>query len=385
MTADWAPYALLAAPALAVFLLTLFNVAVWPRGRPDGGFTGRVSLLIPARDEAAGIEACIRSALVGTLKPYEILVYDDRSADGTDRVVERIAASDPRVRLLRGQPLPAGWVGKPHACHHLAAAARGDVLVFLDADARLLPTGLARLASVLADYRAGVVTAGLRQQLGTPGERLVVPLLHLTYLAWLPLPLVWRSRDPRFLVANGQLVAVDHAAYARIGGWAAVRAEVVDDMAFCRRAKEAGERVVFADGFDMAESRMYHGWRDVWRGFSKNLYEGIGGSLVALLAVTLLYAGIFVAPYVALAVSFKTGGVALFNAALLGVPADPALRALLADRFRQPAQGILLHPAAVVALLAIAWNSRRWSRRGAIRWRGRVYADRGSRLDSAPR
>lgn len=373
-------YLLLALPAFSVFLLVLFNVWRWPRGRADGRLPGRVSALIPARNEVQTLEVCVRAALDGTHAPDEILVYDDGSSDGTGALVERLAAEDPRIRILHGAVLPEGWIGKPHACHHLAESATGDLLVFLDADVTLLPTGLARVGSLLVDYRADVVSAGFRQRTGSWAERLVIPLLHLTYLAWLPLPLVWRSRDPRLLVANGQLLAVRREVYQRAGGWAAVRAEVVDDMAFCRQVKRAGGRVMFADGFRIASCRMYRNGAELWQGFSKNLYEGIGGTPVALLGVIGLYAWVFVAPYVALAGASLAGWPMLLKPALLGVAANVGLRAVLAVRFRQPAEGVLLHPFAVLALLTIAVNSWLWSRRGSIRWRGRSYAARPARL-----
>ncbi|MBV9775070.1 MAG: glycosyltransferase [Gemmatimonadetes bacterium] len=376
---SWAAYFFLALPPLGVLAVAAFNVAVWPRGRADGRIPGRVSVLVPARDEAVGIERCVRAVLTGTQAPDEVLVYDDGSTDGTGEIVARLAAADARVRVIPGGPLPAGWVGKPHACHRLAEEASGDVLVFVDADTVATPECLARIGSLLEGMRADVVTAGTRQVVGSFAERLVIPLLHLTYLAWLPLPLVWRSRDPRFLVANGQLLAVRRSAYDAAGGWAAVRAEVVDDMAFCRRVKGAGRRVVFADGDRMATCRMYDGARPLWEGFSKNLYEGIGGRPAGLAGIIVLYALVFVLPYAAFALALA-GARALLVPALAGVGANLALRALLALRFRQPPEGVLLHPLAVLALLAIAVNSFRWSRRGAIRWRDRVYPARSARV-----
>jgi chlorobactene glucosyltransferase len=376
-------FLVIAAPPLAVLGVVLLNLAVWPRGRPDGRLAGRVSVLVPARNEEATIDGCVRAILGGTQPPDEVLVYDDASTDRTPEILARLAAADARLRVLPGVPLPEGWVGKPHACHRLAAAATGDVLVFVDADTRLSPSALARLGSVMAEYRADVVTAGIRQVTRSFGERLVIPLLHLSYLAWLPLPLVWRTRDPRLLVANGQLVAVQRDAYHALGGWAAARAEVVDDMAFCRAAKRAGLRVVFADGHQMASSRMYRGFREVWDGFSKNLYEGIGGRRAALALVVVLHAWVFLLPYAVLAAALL-GAISLLAAGVAGVVANLLVRAALAVRFRQPGEGVLLHPLSVLVLLAIALNSFRWARGGRIQWRGRVYAARAVRAAVGP-
>ncbi|HLL85192.1 MAG TPA: glycosyltransferase family 2 protein [Longimicrobium sp.] len=370
---------LLAAAPLMVLALVLFNLAVWPRGRAGGRIAGRVSVLIPARDEAETIERCVRAVLAGTQPPDEIIVYDDDSSDETAGIVARLAAEDGRVRLRRGVPLPPGWVGKPHACHRLAEAASRDLLVFLDADTEASPECLARIGSILHDLRADVVTAATRQVTGTWAERCIIPLLHLTYVAWLPLPLVWRSRDARFLVANGQLLAIRRPALDAAGGWPAVRAEVVDDMALCRRVKETGGRVVFADGHLMARCRMYRGASEVWRGFSKNLAEGVGGTAAGVLGVIALYGIVFVAPYVGLAAALL-GARPILAPSLAGVAANVLIRIALALRLRQPVDGILLHPLAVVGLMGIAVNSFRWSRRGDIRWRGRRYASREARL-----
>jgi chlorobactene glucosyltransferase len=324
------------------------------------------------------VARCVRAALAALPADGEVVVYDDASTDGTPEIVAALAAEDGRVRLVRGGALPAGWVGKPHACHRLAAEARGDLLVYVDADVALEADGLARLASLLETYRADVVTAAPRQETVTFAERLVVPLLHLTYLSWLPLPLVWRSGDPRFLVANGQLLAVRRRTLDAAGGWAAVRAEVVDDMALCRRVKEAGGRVVFADGHRMARCRMYRGAAEVRDGFSKNLYEGVGGRPVALAGVVAAHAAVHLLPYAALAAALA-GAPHLLLPALAGVGATTAMRVLLVARFGQPAEGIVLHPLSILALLGIALNSFRWTARGAIRWRGRTYAARAAR------
>jgi chlorobactene glucosyltransferase len=354
-------------------LFTLINLASWPRGRADGRLPGKVSVLIPARDEAARIEACVRAALASAHPIHELIVYDDASTDATPEILARLRAEDARLRVVQGDGLPAGWVGKPHACHRLAAAATGDVLVFLDADVRLDPSGLARVGSLMQGLEAGVVTAVPRQDTGHFFERLVLPLLHLTYTSWFPLVLTWRARDPRFLAANGQILALRRASYDAIGGFESVRDQVVDDMALCRRAKQGGERVVFADGHEMGRCRMYEGAAEVVRGFSKNLYPGIGARLPALVVVLALYLGCFVLPYLALAAALLGIGPVPLGPAALAVGANVLLRLLLALRFRQPLEGVLLQPLAVLAFCGIALNSLRWTLRRQVQWRGRSY------------
>ncbi|CAN5128059.1 hypothetical protein BH23GEM4_BH23GEM4_07280 [soil metagenome] len=271
-------------------------------------------------------------------------------------------------------------MAKPHASHRLPAACGGETMVFLDADTVLEPDALARLGGLLECTRADLASVAPRQRVGSSLERLLIPLLQLTYLAWLPLPLVWRTRDPRLVVANGQLLAVQRVAYRRAGGWEAVRGEVVDDLAFARRVKGSGGRVVFADGGQVASCRMYRSGAEVWGGFCKNLHEATGGT-AGTLGFVLLHAGIFLAPYSAL-LGWALGVFPdlLGPPAIIGVVANLTLRAALALRLRQPAEGVLLHPLAVTIAIVLALESLRWSRRGRIHWRGRSYPARSARL-----
>jgi chlorobactene glucosyltransferase len=346
---------------LGPLLMTIANLATW-RSPAPGVSPARVSALVPARDEEATIGACVRALLA---EPFaEVLVYDDGSVDGTPRILDDLARSEPRLRVIRGGPLPAGWVGKTYACHRLASEARGERFVFVDADTVLERGSLARLGG------ADVVTALPSQRLGSFGERLVVPLLHLTYLSWLPLRWIETVSHPRVLAANGQVLSISRAAYGRAGGHAGIRSELVDDMALCRAAKKAGLVVSFVDGRSIAVCRMYRSFGDAFRGFAKNLHEGVGGS-GPLAVVVALYVGCFLLPWVALPW--------VPVAAAVGIVANLLQRALLAARFRLGWSSVVTHAAGILVFVWIAWTSWRWARAGAIQWRGRAYAAREAR------
>lgn len=379
--------------------MTIVNELTWPRGKRRGRMPGhgRVSILIPARNEARHIEQCVRAAWSSEHPLLEVIVCDDASTDETPEILARLQAEQERSAMARpalrviGQDrdntkgLPAGWVGKPYACHRLASAARGEILLFVDADTFLDYDGVARMASLFAELDADVVTAVPRQRAVTFFERLILPLLHVTYTSWFPIVLTWRSKDERFLAANGQLLAIRREMYDRIGGHEAIRQELVDDMELCKRVKRHGGRVVFADGDAMAQCRMYDSAREVWEGFSKNIYPGIGANPLALTGVLGLYGVTFIAPYVAFAMTARaqvdpqktteTKDISTtYAASILSICQNIALRYISARRHGHEAwTAALLHPMGVAGLLGIALNSARWYEGKGVRWSGRLY------------
>lgn len=372
-------------------VFTLLNVLTWPRKtrattRVESVRQRRVSVLIPARNEERDLPATLEALRPTLPLAHELIVFSDASTDRTDAIVEDFAAEFPNVRLVKGDGLPEGWVGKPHACHQLSRHASGDTLLFVDADVQLRPGALSEILGLMDEHDAACLSAVPRQVTGTWFEALVLPLLHLTYVSWFPLILTRRSADARFLAANGQVLAVERAAYDAIGGFEAVRREVVDDMAFCRRMKESGRGVLFADGDGIASCRMYHGAHEVWQGFSKNLYEGIGGNALALAFVLTLYTAGFILPWLAIVPAGMTLGCGstwldATSALLFGgaFGANLLQRGIMALRYHHRALSIALHPLAVLILLAIAINSLIWSARGTITWAGRHYVKRQER------
>ena len=388
---NWA-LVLVALPACIPLCLVIFNAVFWTRGRaaPAATAIAGVSVLIPARDEVDNIERCVRAADAMRGPVTEIVVYDDGSTDGTAEVLTRLCDELPRLRVLRGDALPAGWVGKPYALHRLSEAAVNDVMLNIDADVTVNDDGLLRMLSLLGapddvpgGLDADLVTAVPRQLTGSFTERLMIPLLHLSYVAWLPMPLIHRTGDPRVLAANGQLLLIRRRALDGVGGWQSVRSALVDDMALCREVKGNGGRVVFADGDAMAQCRMYPDAHSLWRGFAKNFYEGIGGNPLAMILVMALHLIFFVVPYLVLPVALLAGDHRLAVASAIGVGANIFLRIIMALRYRHSPLSVLLHPVAVLLMMGVLLTSYRWSRRGDIRWRGRSYAARAQREAAA--
>jgi hypothetical protein len=332
----------------------------------------RVSVLLPVRDEAGRVAACLRSVLAQA-GVAEVLVLDDGSTDDTAAVAREAAGADPRVEVLAGKPLPDGWLGKPHACQQLADAAdaRSGVLLFVDADVVLNPGAVPATVDLLRRHRLDLVSPYPRQLAVSPAERLVQPLLQWSWLTFLPLRLAERSPRPSLAAANGQLLAVRRAAYDRVGGHGAVRAEVLDDVALLRAVKRAGGRGTVADGTALATCRMYGGWPELRDGYTKSLWSAFGSrvgaaGLAGLLTVT------YVVPAVA-----ALGGSA---AGLTGYAAGVAGRVVAARRTGGRAwPDALAHPLSVLALTALTARSWRAHRAGTLTWKGRTLPGRAGR------
>ncbi|MGH7419950.1 MAG: glycosyltransferase family 2 protein, partial [Candidatus Rokuibacteriota bacterium] len=205
-----------------------------------------VSVIVPARNEAAVIETVVRSVLATGYAPIELLVVDDRSTDATAAAVERLAAQNPRLRLLRGEELPAGWYGKPWACHQGYRAARGDLLLFTDADTRHEPDLLAHAVGALRQEQADLVTVAPHQRCVTFWERLIMPQIWLLLgLRYHPRA-VNRARRERDVIANGQFILVTRESYEAAGTHAAVRQQVAEDLALAQAFLRAGRKIHFA-------------------------------------------------------------------------------------------------------------------------------------------
>jgi hypothetical protein len=326
--------------------------------------TEPVSVLLPARNEAPRIAACLRSlAAQEGIADLEILVLDDGSTDGTGAIARELAADDPRIRVLHGEPLPPGWLGKPHACAQLAAAARGSVLVFVDADVTLAPQATAAAVAMLRDRGLDLLSPFPRQLSGTFAERLYQPLALWTWIACLPVLDGRAAARPSSCVVSGQFVVVDRAAYEAVGGHAAIREALIEDYALGAAFRAAGRTGGAADGSQIASCRMYEGWAAMRDGHTRWLGTAIPSrrrlaGTVGILALTYL-----VPPAAALRGS-KVG--------LAGYGAAVAGRALAARRFGERVwPDCAAHPVSIAVACGFMADGRRRRRLGRTSWKGR--------------
>ena len=347
-----------------------------PTSDPDAGngpplaIDERVSVLIPARNEASRIAECLASVLAQQGVPdLEILVLDDGSTDGTGEIAEHAVAGDPRVKVIHAddQPPPDGWRGKPWACHRLSEHATGSVLVFIDADVHLHPEAVAISVAALRSAGLHLVSPYPRQLAVGAVERLAQPLVTWSAFATLPMALA-RTGNPAFSAAIGQFLVVDASAYRHAGGHEAVAAEVVEDVEVLRALKRSGYKGMPMIGGAIAECRMYTSPRDLYEGYAKSLWSIFAnepGAVGGMATMLLLYV---VPPTVAL--TSRDRGARAWGA--VGYAAGVASRAMVARASGERVwPDALAQPASMALFAGMLASSVIRRRRGTLTWKGR--------------
>lgn len=384
----WYHYAILLGLllTLANLLVNLFQVRSLARSRPSAS-PPRVSVLVPARNEALRIGPCAESLKAQEYPDFEVLVLDDNSEDATSEILRGVGYREEeggRLRLLKGDPLPAGWTGKAWACHQLAQEATGDYLLFTDADTTHHPGTLQAAVAQAQQTRADLLTIWPCQITETWSEKLVIPLLFLLAIGIYPFVFFdWLQNSPRLAArfprsflrslgaANGQFMFFKKAAYFQIGGHQKVRAHLVEDVALGREISARmceGMRLITSDGTEFVSCRMYHCFAEVWEGFTKNLRAVFEGSLWFFLLTGVILFACYFLPFVLIALPLAGHGLIAVQIAVIYL-----LRVILTIRFRTSWFGCLFHPVAHLLALMIGLNSWRKSAGSGVSWKGRVY------------
>jgi chlorobactene glucosyltransferase len=336
-----------------------------------------VSVVVPARNEAATIVALLRSILAASYRPFEVLIVNDRSTDNTAELVKTV--TDRRVRLIQGEELPEGWYGKPWACYQGYREARGDILLFTDADTQHHPELLGRAVGALKHERAALVTVSPLQRCVTFWERVVMPQIwFLLALRYHP-PAVNRARRQRDVIANGQFILTTRDVYEEVGTHAIVRQEVAEDLALAQAYLRGGKKLHFTFAERLMETRMYRNLPELIEGWSKNIYLGGRRSfpdqplLRALVPAMLVAAMMFwLGPPVLLVFAIASGRVPeLVSSTLLATALSTVFWMLMCRQMQIPAIYGAGYPGG--ALMALYIVARSTWRGGKVEWRGRVY------------
>jgi len=330
-----------------------------------------VSIIIPARNEARNIERCVRSVLATAYSPIEVIVVDDRSTDGTAEIVA--PAIGDRLRLVHGVEPPAGWFGKQWAIVQGYKVARGELLLFADADTKHEPELVPRAVRGLQVERVDLFTVLPRQEMRTFWERLIQPHVFVALESrFAYLASINRTRTYWNAIANGQFILTTRAAYEAAGTHAAVKHSVTDDLMLAQNYVRAGKDIFIVQAREFMTTRMYGSLREIIAGWSKNLASGapLMAPPIRLVRAVVPYlmwlpALVWLAP----PILWLLAG---WHWAAIATVASLLTWTLVYVKERAPVWYALLYPlgSAVVAFIMIrsAWRGRR-----LIEWRGRTY------------
>lgn len=344
--------------------------ARWFKGVSSAANLPFVSVLVPARNEAHQIEACIVALLNSDYPYFEVIVADDQSTDGTYDILQGLCerhSQGKRLRVVRlDEAPPAGWTGKARACHNLAQHARGEVLIFCDADVLVTETSLRNTVGCLEQSHAHALTA-LPSQLGGSvlTQAVVTAVTQVSILVSLPLYLVPRLSSPALATGNGQWFAWRRDVYFACDAHTAVRASRIEDVELGRLVKHSGYKLLVVNASQELVVRMYETLTAARQGFRKNLFALAGESWLAVTALVSLLVILLCAPiwsYLWLSPQFVAVAVCVQGAIIL------AQRFMFDTSWRV----LCCLPVGILMALSYLLESAYWTQRGQIFWKGRA-------------
>jgi isopentenyl-diphosphate delta-isomerase type 1 len=371
-----------AAVSFFTLALTLRNLGLYRKpNQPGTSGEPSVSVCIPCRNEERNVAEIVGCVLKSQHRPIEILLYDDDSTDATGELVNNLSSAFLEVRTVQARPLPLGWCGKQHACHRLAAEARGEWILFLDADVRIEPDAIGSAIGFAHATGSALVSTFPRQKAGTLGELLIVPMMFYLLLGYLPFKRMRRTLSPAASAGCGQFMLANHDAYEKVGGHEAVKDSMHDGIKLPRAFRRNGFRTDIFDGSHLANVRMYTGFRQTWNGFAKNAYEGLG-SAGLLIFLTALHLVVHIAPWVLLPILVLSGaGASSIALCASAVGLQLLQRLALTIRFSHPASIAFMHPVSILLLTGVQWQSFALQLRSCRSWKGRTMSTHQSPQD----
>ena len=337
-----------------------------------------VSVLIPARNEEENIETCLKSLRLQDYPNFEILVLDDNSSDRTAEIVERMAAKDGRIRLIKGAPLPQGWAGKPFACYQLAEKARGSWLMFIDADTTHATHMLRSTLALALELKTSMLSGFPRQMAESLPEKIAMPVLYFVIMSWLPLWWVHRSKGLKPSLTVGQFILFSREDYWRIGGHTAVQDRILEDVWLGVETVRHGGRHIAVDLSTVFYCRMYRDVGKMWEGFVKWIYSITALSPVAIVGLLAAAFVFYLAPFYWLWNAFISAAaptdwrfVVAFQIAMIIF-----MRWAVDHHFRQSLLSTFLHPLGFSFLYAAGlYGGGREVVGLGVRWKERLYGE----------
>ena len=337
-----------------------------------------VSVLVPARNEEENIENCLRSLRMQDYTNFEIIVLDDNSEDRTAELVERMAAKDNRIRLIKGQPLAQGWAGKPFACYQLAEKARGSWLLFIDADTTHAPHMLRSTMAIALELKPSMLSGFPRQMAESLSEKIAMPVLYFVIMSLMPLWWVHRSKGHKPSLTIGQFILFSREGYWCMDGHMVVKDRILEDVWLGVETVRHGGRHIAIDLSTVFYCRMYRNVGKMWEGFVKWMYSVAALSPFALAGLVAAGLVFYLAPfywlwnaYFSMAAPTDWRFIVAFQVAMIIF-----MRWLVDHHFRQSLLSTFLHPFGFSFLVAAGlYGGWREVVGLGVRWKERLYGE----------
>jgi chlorobactene glucosyltransferase len=345
------------------FVVSLFNFLSDPKLRRVVKLhQDMVSILVPARNEEANIITLLQSIRQQGYLNYEVIVLDDNSTDNTYALCQEFADNNPRFSVIKGKALPPGWLGKNYACYQLAKKATGAYLLFVDADEQVADGLINSALHRMHLKNLGLLSLFTNQEMRTPGEQMVVPLMHYILLNLLPLQLVYLLRNRRIAAASGQFMMFKATAYHQHQWHREVKQSVVEDVEIMRQVKAAGFNAETLLANKLITCRAYKGYFEAVNGFSRDMLAAFNYNVLSLLIYLIILLGgplIIIATLNINLIAFMCGLIILSRIMISLTAGQSAWR------------NVLLHPLQMLSLMLIAFLSIQRHLTRTTVWKGR--------------
>jgi chlorobactene glucosyltransferase len=335
-----------------------------------------VSILIPARNEETNIRACLETLQRQDYPNFEILVLDDNSEDKTSAIVNEMASADSRIKLIAGEPLTDDWAGKPFACYQLARKAKGDWLLFLDADTTHAPHMLRSTLALAQEQKISMLSGFNHQIADSFPQKVVMPVIYFIMLGWVPLWLLHRSKKPVPSAAIGQFLLFPRDFYWRMGGHQVVKNRIVEDIWLGVEVARHGGRHIAVDLSSVVSCHMYRNTREIWDGLGKSIYAVIAASPPGILLATSIACLFYLTPFYFLIQGLIAGpdSVVSYLLVITQIAIMLFMRWLLDSHYREPGISMWFHFFGVLFyLLDVLYSGWRWATGAPVTWKDRSY------------
>ena len=338
----------------------------------------RISVLIPARNEEDNIGTCVQSLLAQDYPNFEVLVLNDNSTDRTFAILRALKEQDNRLKIITGKPLPHGWLGKHWACQQLYLESDGQIIMFTDADTVHSPDTLRCATSAMLEENADMISIIPRHRLVTWAEKLIMPMFALGVYAIVPLPGRFRPKKHMMLSSSGKLMMFRRKSYEVAGGFESIKQCVLDDLELPQKIMAAGMHYRLFDGTDNVSCRMYHNFREVYQGLTKNIFAAYGYNVPVFILTWLWVIFAFWEPIVVLAIYKIPGYPPPFpiGLATIAIIATLLLWIIYFQRFKLPVYLAIFYPISVLLMAAVSTSSMILTLSGRATWKDRKMPSR---------